>query len=94
MTPEGKVKAAVKKLLDEFRIYHFSPFMTGMGRAGVPDIVACHNGKFIGIECKAGKGKVTALQERELDAIDAAGGFTFVAREDNIKTLREKILCL
>jgi hypothetical protein len=94
LTPEAKVKAAVKKLLDEFRIYHFSPFMAGMGRAGVPDIIACHNGKFLGIECKAGKGKVTALQERELDAIDAAGGFTFVAREDNLKTLKERILCL
>lgn len=94
LTPEGKVKLAVKKLLDEFRIYHFSPFMAGMGRAGVPDIIACYNGKFLGIECKAGKGKVTALQERELDAICAAGGFVFVAREDNIKTLKERILCL
>ena len=94
MTPEGKVKAAVKKLLDDLRIYHFSPFMAGMGRAGVPDIVACYNGKFLGIECKAGKGKVTALQGRELDGICAAGGVVFVAREDNIKTLKERILCL
>jgi hypothetical protein len=94
ITPEGKVKAAVKKLLDEFRIYHFSPYMAGMGRAGVPDIICCFNGKFLGIECKAGKGKLTALQERELDAICAADGFVFVAREDNLKTLKERLLCL
>ncbi len=94
ITPEGKVKAAVKKLLDEFRIYHFSPYMAGMGRAGVPDIICCFNGKFLGIECKAGKGKTTALQDRELDAICAAGGFVFVAREDNLKTLKERLLCL
>lgn len=94
MTPEGKVKLAVRKILDDLRIYHFSPFMAGMGRAGVPDIIACYNGQFLGIECKAGKGKTTALQARELDAICAAGGFAFVAREDNLKLLKERLLCL
>jgi len=94
ITPEGKVKLGVKKILDDLRIYHFSPFMAGMGRAGVPDIIACFNGKFVAIECKAGQGKTTALQDRELDAICAAGGFVFVAREDNLKTLKERLLCL
>ena len=94
-TPEHKVKAAVKKILDELGIYHFSPFMVGMGRAGVPDIVGCYNGKFLGIECKAGKGKTTALQDRELAAILTAGGFTFVARETNLEELKERLLsCL
>jgi len=93
-TPEFKVKLAVKKILDELDIYHFSPFMAGMGRAGVPDIIACHKGRFIGIECKAGKNKLTELQKRELLAIAAADGYTFVAREDNIKELRDALECL
>ena len=38
-TPEGAVKAAVKKILDEMGIYHFSPVQNGMGRAGIPDII-------------------------------------------------------
>ena len=93
-TPEFKVKLAVKKILDELGIYHFSPFMAGMGRAGVPDIIACHEGRFLGIECKAGKGKTTALQDRELNAIAAAGGYTFVARETNLEELRDELECL
>ena len=93
-TPEAKVKLAVKKILDELGIYHFSPYMAGMGRAGVPDIIACHKGRFVAIECKAGKGKTTALQDRELNAIAAAGGFTFVARETNLEELREELECL
>lgn len=93
-TPEKKVKTAVKKLLDSMGIYHFSPYMAGMGRAGVPDIVACYKGRFLGIECKAGKGKTTALQDRELAAIHTAGGFTFVVRETNIDELVESLLCL
>ena len=93
-TPEGKVKKAVKAVLDELGIYHFSPFQAGMGRAGIPDIICCCNGRFIGIECKAGKGKTTALQDRELDAIHAAGGFAFVVRETNIAELKERLLWL
>ncbi len=92
MTPEAKVKLSVKKILDGLGIYHFSPFMAGMGRAGVPDIIACHKGRFIAIECKAGKGKTTALQERELIAICNAGGFTFVAREDTMEELEGRLL--
>lgn len=93
-TPEGKVKTAVKKLLDSLDIYHFSPFQAGMGRAGIPDIICCVNGRFVGIECKAGKGQTTALQDRELAAIHAAGGFAFVVRETNIDELKERLLWL
>ena len=93
-TPEKKVKTAVKKILDSLGIYHFSPFMAGMGRAGVPDIIGCYKGRFIAIECKAGKGKTTALQDKELAAIFMAGGFIFVARETNLEELRENLSCL
>ena len=94
MTPEAKVKAKVKKLLEELRIYYFFPATHGYGRSGVPDIVGCFLGLFVAIECKAGKGQLTALQEREIERIIEAGGFTFVAREDNIDELKEKLTCL
>jgi Holliday junction resolvase len=94
MTPEAKVKAKVKKLLEELRIYYFFPATHGYGRSGVPDIVGCFMGLFVAIECKAGEGKLTALQEREIERIIEAGGFTFVAREDNIDELKEKLTCL
>ena len=92
MTPEGKVKKRVKAILDELKVYHFSPMQNGMGRAGIPDIVACHGGKFIGIECKAGDNKPTALQERELNRILNAGGEAFVINEENIEQLREELI--
>jgi Holliday junction resolvase len=94
MTPEAKVKAKVKKLLEELRIYYFFPATHGYGRSGVPDIIGCFMGLFVAIECKAGKGQLTGLQELELTKIKAAGGFTFVAREDNINELKEKLTCL
>lgn len=90
-TPEAKVKKAVRALLDELGIYHFMPPANGFGRAGIPDIIMCGNGKFGAIECKAGRGKTTALQERELDRIEHAQGFAYVAREDNLNDLKEKL---
>lgn len=88
MTPEAKVKAQVRKILDDAGAYHFNPFGGGYGRAGIPDIIACVNGFFLAIECKAGNGKTTALQDRELENIRAAGGVTMVVYnndEDMVK---------
>ena len=91
-TPEGKVKTSVRMVLDRLGIYHFMPPGMGLGRSGIPDIIGCKNGKFIAIECKAGKGKTTALQERELIAICNAGGFTFVVNETCLDELEERLL--
>ena len=93
-TPEAKVKTAVKKILDGLNIYHFSPFQAGMGRAGIPDIICCYEGRFLAIECKAGKGKTTALQDREINAIQEAGGTAWVVNENDLPTLKERLLCL
>lgn len=87
MTPEAKVKKKVVDLLKAAGAYYFFPATGGFGRSGVPDIVACRNGAFIGIECKAGSNKTTALQENELQKIRAAGGNAFVVSEDTLKYL-------
>ena len=79
-TPEGRVKAQVKDWLTAQGIWHFSPVSNGMGRHGIPDLICCAGGLFLGIECKAPgkKGTVTPLQRRELARIDQAGGIALV----------------
>lgn len=84
MTPEGKVKAAVVKVLKQYDAYYFFPATGGYGKSGVPDIIICYKGRFIGIECKAGSNKPTALQLRELEKINTAGGYSMVINEANI----------
>lgn len=44
-------------------------------KAGVPDILCCCNGYFLGIEVKAPKGKPSALQIHNLKKIDESGGY-------------------
>ena len=87
-TPEKKVKDAVKKILNAHGAYYFSPVTGGFGTSGVPDIVACIKGKFIGIETKAGKGKATALQEKNLMSIMNTGGLAVLVNEHGIETLK------
>lgn len=94
MTPEGRVKAAVKKLLAGLGAYHFSPPANGYGRTGVPDIVGCYRGYFFAIECKAGRGKTTALQELEIARIREAGGVAWVVNEENIEEIEKWLTTL
>lgn len=91
MTPEAKVKAAVKKILETSQVYFFMPPGSGYGRAGIPDIVGCKKGRFIAIECKAAKGTTTALQDRELQRITTSGGIALVINEKNLHTLQETL---
>lgn len=87
MTPEGKVKAAVKKWLTTRGVWYYMPVSNGMGRVGAPDFLCCMEGRFIGIETKApGKrANTSANQEREIAAINGAGGVAIVV--DDVKQL-------
>jgi Holliday junction resolvase len=84
VTPEAKVKKQVVEILKRHGAYYFYPVTGGYGRSGVPDIIVCYHGRFIGIECKAGKGKTTALQQRNLSQIEECGGIAMVVNENNI----------
>jgi hypothetical protein len=85
--PEVKVKKDIKALLTKHQAYQFTPVTGGFGASGIPDIVACIKGRFIGIEAKAGKGKPTALQEKNLSQIMNAGGIALLVNEHGIKDL-------
>jgi len=89
MTPEKKVKQTIAKVLKEMGAYYFFPATGGYGRSGVPDIVGCYEGKFFGIECKAGKNTTTALQKLELEKIEKSAGIAMVVNEGNVATFKE-----
>ena len=85
MTPEKKVKTKVVEILKGFGAYYFYASTGGYGASGVPDIIGCYKGNFFAVECKAGKGKTTALQEKNIAQIKATGGLAIVVNEDNIE---------
>ena len=84
MTPEGKVKAKVKAILKKHGAWNFVPVSGGMGAHGIPDVIACCRGRFIGIECKAPnkKNNVSALQKMQLAGIKESRGIAMVVATD------------
>lgn len=88
-TPEAKVKAKIRAALKERNIYYAMPIGSGYGNAGVPDFLCCVNGRFLGIEAKANGGKPTALQEKNMRDIRAAGGTALVVDETNLNAMIE-----
>jgi len=91
-TPEGRVKAAISKLLnfyvDRDRLYYWMPVPSGYGTRQV-DYIGLHKGTFFCIEAKAPKGKLTPLQEQFLQRVDEAGGATFVIDGEEDEDLLE-----
>lgn len=87
-TPEAKVKAKIKAILKAHNIYYAMPIGTGYGNSGVPDFLCCVNGKFLAIEAKAGKGKTTALQEKNLRQIQESDGWVAVVNEESIEEVQ------
>lgn len=77
MTPEGRVKEAVKKLLRAAGAYYYMPVPQGYGAATV-DFLVCYRGRFAAIETKASGKKPTKRQEAALQAMHEAGAATFV----------------
>ena len=50
------------------------------GLVGSPDILACVNGRFVGLECKTARGKQSQAQMVFAAALSAAGGVYAVVR--------------
>lgn len=81
MTPEGKIKAQLKRqfLLDPIKahLWSFMPVQNGMGKPAL-DFLLCVNGHFIAIETKAPGKKLTQRQEHTKAEMEAAGARVFV----------------
>ena len=73
---ERDVVAAIKKYLAAlgsdgfFWKEHGGPY----GTSGVPDIICCYKGRFLGLEVKLPTGALTELQKRAIEKINRAGG--------------------
>ena len=79
MTPEGAVKARVKKVLAQYgeELDAFWPVQNGMGTPAL-DCIVCYRGHHIEIETKAPGKKPTPRQEITIAKKEKAGAKVFV----------------
>ena len=54
-------------------------------KEGIPDILACINGKFVGMELKGDGGRPRLLQLKKLKQIREAGGIGVLLYPDDLK---------
>lgn len=76
-----KESVLVKNILDLIRDrggYAENIWGGGFQSAGIPDILACYKGVFLGIEVKVGKNKPSALQQAKVNLINQSGGLAVV----------------
>lgn len=71
---EKNFQDKVKNLLDERGAYHEVIWGGGFQASGIPDILACYNGVFLGLELKAKNGRPSPLQLAKVNMIRKAGG--------------------
>ena len=90
-TPESYEKDEICKYLVSQAAWFFRPFMSGYGKAGVPDIVCCINGKFVSIEVKREGKEPTALQEARMKEIREAGGFACWGTAERVIPILKKL---
>lgn len=91
MTPEGKVKAEVKKVIEEFgqHIDGFWPVPYGYGESHL-DWVGCVNGLFVAVETKKPGEHPTPRQLERIRRVKASGGIALVIDgTDNTTTYAE-----
>lgn len=76
---EKTVENQIKRYLDRLGVWYMKVHGSAFQKAGVPDLIACIGGRFVGIEVKRPGGRVSPLQKLNIEEIQRSGGVAFVA---------------
>ena len=94
MAEEKSFENKVKKFLKEQNCWVLKTWSNGVQRSGVPDLLVCCNGYFVGVELKATHGKPSELQIWNIEKIIYAGGFAFLLYPNNFEDFKRFIVNL
>lgn len=82
--PEKLFEKKITKLLTDRGAWVLKTWSNGVQRAGVPDLIVCYKGYFLGLEIKARGGKISELQTWNIEGIRKAGGISRVLYPDDL----------
>lgn len=89
MAAEKQFENKIKAWLKDNGCYFVKFFANRMTKTGVPDILACVNGHFVGIEVKAQNGRPSELQLHNIKKIRESGGLAFIVYPSGWDELKE-----
>lgn len=92
---EKNFENRVKKFLKDEGCYFVKYWGGGQfTRSGVPDLLICCNGHFLGVELKAPNGKASDLQKFNINEIKRAGGIGLILYPDEFEDFKRVIFKL
>lgn len=74
MQPEQQIKKEIRKNLTSNGIYWDNVAQGQYSKPGQPDLILCHNGKFVQVEVKTPTGKQSEIQKVREREIHKSGG--------------------
>ena len=93
MAEEKNLENRIKKFLKNEECWCLKYWAGGgFTKSGIPDLLICCNGYFIGAEIKASNGTPSVLQIRELTKIQNASGIGVLIYPEDEITFRKLIL--
>lgn len=91
---EATFTKQIKDFLKEHGCYCVKYFGCAYTQAGVPDLLACINGRFVAIEVKSDKGRPSALQLHNVEKIQQSGGVAMVLYPKDFDKFKSFVLQL
>lgn len=89
---ESSFVVKIKRYLKERGAYCEKIWGGGFQSAGIPDIIGCYRGYFIGLEAKVGNNQASEIQKVKIKQIIKAGGFAKVVWTlDEVKDFLDEI---
>ena len=88
METEKEFENRVKKWLKEKGCWYLKTWSNGIQRKGIPDLLICCNGFFVGVELKSMDGKPTDLQLKEIEQIRNSNGVAMVLYPDQFEVFK------
>ena len=92
MLEKDIVNAIMKYLKTVPKTFVFKEHGNMYGTAGIPDLIACIDGKFVAFEVKTPSGKLSKLQEVTIRKIKEANGKAYkVTSVEEVKQILENL---
>lgn len=94
MGMEKSFENKIKRFLEEQGCWFVKFHANAYTKSGIPDILVCCNGFFLGVEVKAPNGRPSALQIYNLRKIDASGGYGILLYPKDWQLFKDFVLCM
>lgn len=85
---EKYIENKIKNYLKSKNVWYVKYFANSYTPVGIPDILACVNGKFVGIEVKNEIGKTTLLQDYNIKKIKESGGYALIVNPESFEKFK------